>query len=141
MTTSPTGYLTGAALYKAVSDMLFDGGPEVEMYHAGAGEWSKANAIYSACIYRFRPVPKLTQWVGYRDRATKQEHWKELVAPETVAPAEGEEYFAEGRTHTWCNNDIGCKQDLKSRRVFLCCEDSNVMDDFLTLCRSGGGAK
>ena len=141
MTTNPKGHLTGAALYKAVSNMLFNGGLEVEMRHASAynpqNGWSKVDGIYPAYSYRFKPAPKRTVTIGYLDSNGDWQK-KELVAPETVAPAEEQEYFAGGYTHIWCNDDIGCKRDLKSRRVFLCREDSDAMDDFLTECRNGG---
>ena len=102
----------------------------------------KTPAFFDHMIYRLKPLPKRRVAIGYANvdgeaGVNNGSNWKTLVAPETVAPAEGKEYFAKGRVHTWYNNDIGCKQDLRSGRVFLCCEDSNDMEDFLTLCRNG----
>lgn len=148
-----TGQKFASVFYRAMADW-YDGG-KVGLDPRDNCEICSGSYVWTTCIttqqtpafigdmlYRFKPTPKRMVTIGYANvdggaGVNNGSNWKTLVAPETVAPAEGKEYFAEGRAHTWYNNDIGCKQDLRSGRVFLCCEDSNDMEDFLTLCRNG----
>lgn len=141
-----TEYLTGAALYRAMADML-EGGREVQMLHGSAfthyagNGWKEADGIHAAYSYRFAPVQKQTVVVGYRD-VMGWWHEQSLVAPETVAPKRDAIYFypsARGipADFQW-NGDQPDLDFLADGLVFLALEDAKAMSEWLAVCRKGG---
>ena len=137
-------YLTGAALYRAMADML-DGGREVQMLHTTGfgshigGNWGTANGIHLAYRYRLKPVEKRTVTIGYQNEYGNG-CWKTLIAPEVEAPPMGAVYYlfsvSDFVVQDWEN--IECELGwLVQGRVFLTGEDAQAMADWLTKCRLG----
>ena len=133
-----TEYLTGAALYRAMADML-DGGREVQMLYAGQDDWRRATNVTTYCAYRLKPVEKRTVTIGYKNSAGVVD-WKTLVAPEVECPATGSTVWLLGNDHVplkgFQHNDC-TEQWLKDGALFLTLEDSKAMSDWLTKCRLG----
>ena len=91
-------------------------------------------------IYRFKPAPKQTVVVGYRD-VMGWWHEQSLVAPETVAPEVGSTVWLLDNSHVplvgFQHNDC-TKEWLKDGELFLTREDAQAMSDWLAVCRRGG---
>ena len=92
-------------------------------------------------VYRFKPVPKQTVTIGYRD-AEGYECWKTLVAPETVEPRRDASYFVcsssgEAFDMGW-DGDSADTDFFTGSCVFLTLEDAQAMSDWLAVCRRGG---
>ena len=134
-------YLTGAALYRAMADML-EGGREVQMMHimnCKGNDWRKADVVHPVYRYRLKPVEKRTVTIGYQNEYGNG-CWKTLIAPEVEAPPMGAVYYlfsvSDFVVQDWEN--IECELGwLVQGRVFLTGEDAQAMADWLTKCRLG----
>lgn len=82
-------------------------------------------------IYRWKPAPKRMVTINGR----------ELVAPETFAPAYSSSYHSMNYGVSPCHwnwqDTSSDKSNLKLGNVFLTLEDAQAMADWLTKCRRG----
>ena len=89
-------------------------------------------------IYRFKPAPKQTVVVGYKD-VMGWWHEQSLVAPETVEPAMNTQFFQlDGATTYFWMDDKNQRMLIERGEVFLAREDAIAMFAWLAVCRRGG---
>jgi hypothetical protein len=101
---------------------------------------TKQPDFYAGVPYRWKPLPKRTITLGYKD-AGGGEHWETLVAPETVAPAVGTRVWYTNHSDkssdtSWVDSEAH-KELLAANNVFLREADAKAMADFQRRARGG----